>query len=89
MSSWRHDATESAFAFIAILALVPMNVRATVAGTLRMSLTIGSLIALMVVLAFQPQRRRTAQHAKASAHAGRPMASGNDRTALSCDEARF
>jgi hypothetical protein len=83
MSSWRHDAIRKPYAFVAILALVPMNVRATVAGTLRMSLTIGLLIALMAVLAFQPQ------HAKASSHAGQPMASGNDRTALSCDEARF
>jgi hypothetical protein len=48
-----------------------MNVRVTVAETLRMSLTIG-LIALMAVIAFQPQR------AKASFHAGQPMASGND-----------
>jgi hypothetical protein len=44
--------SESAFAFVAILALVPMIVRATAAGTLPMWLTTGLLIALMVVLTF-------------------------------------
>lgn len=44
--------SESAFAFVAILALIPMIMRATAAGTLPVWLTIGLLIALMVVLAF-------------------------------------